>query len=72
MKGLDRPYENKGVLYGALADFKQSYCIGHTEEWPQYWREFADQAFADLMALEFLLRENGIEVPKPAKTERDG
>lgn len=58
-------YEGKGKLYRALHDFKMAYASGQTDAWPQYWKEFADQAFADLMALEGLLLENGIKVPKP-------
>lgn len=48
----DRPYPNTGKLYAALEDFKLGYCAGMTKSWPRYWKEFADQAFADLIAME--------------------
>lgn len=45
-------YPNKGKLGSALIHFKLAICNDHHSEWPRYWREFADQAFADLIALE--------------------
>ena len=65
----ERSYDNKGLLFQAIKDFKVSYCQGLTKDWPLYWREFADQAFADIIAMEFLMDEGGIEVPTKLKPE---
>lgn len=58
-------FEGRGKLYSAIAAFKKAYCQDETKHWPRFWCEFADQAFADLMAYEALMREAGIEIPKP-------
>lgn len=65
MKLADIPYKNKGILYSAITDFKKAYTLELTEKWPRYWREFAEQAFSDLMGYETLMREHGIDIPKP-------
>lgn len=57
-------YPGKGKLYSALHDFRYAVASAQTIEWPRYWREFADQAYADLIALECLMEENGIKFPK--------
>ncbi|MGZ3773002.1 MAG: hypothetical protein ACXVCY_04450 [Pseudobdellovibrionaceae bacterium] len=54
-------YDGKGQLGQAIHDFKIAYAKGLTQEWPLYWKEFADQAFADLISLETKLSQMQIE-----------
>ena len=50
-------YRGKGTLYQAIKDFKLMVAADVQKHWHPYWREFAEQAFADLVAYEMLMRE---------------
>lgn len=50
--GENQNYPGKGKLGQAIIDFRKHYCLGATQEWSLYWKEFADQAFTDLIAIE--------------------
>lgn len=56
----DSEYDGTGKLGQALQDFKYFYCSGQTKQWPRFWKEFAAQAFADLIALE-------VQIPRKRK-----
>lgn len=45
-------YSGKGKAGHAILDFKKFYTQGYVKEYPNYWREFAEQAFADILDLE--------------------
>lgn len=60
-------YDNLGELGAALDDFKRYYVSGLTAAWPKYWKEFASQAFADVLSLEFRLKEAEREVERLKK-----
>jgi hypothetical protein len=54
---LNRPYPGTGNLGQAIVDFEHAVCTGLTNSWPRYWKEFSNQAFADLIALEVRIKE---------------
>ena len=50
-------YPGTGRLGSAIKDFKSLVRRGDHKSWPEFWRDFAEQAFADLIALEVELEE---------------
>lgn len=55
---LEKGYPGKGNLGVAIKDFKVNYTRGMTKGWPRYWREYSDQLFADLIAIEVEMSEH--------------
>lgn len=63
----DSPYPKTGILGAALIDFKRLVYGGTVKMWPTFWRTFAEQANADLLAIEFAKSELEIENAKLRK-----
>lgn len=69
---MSEHYPNTGKLGQALKDFKLMYAAGATENWTPYWKEFAQQAMADLIALEFEVMTLKLDLDDERRSKQRG